>query len=119
MTTNGGVALNSPVRSYTEWDPLEEVVVGRLAGGVFPTWQQSMAATIPPSSWPLFKELGGTPLPADGLTAAEKELDGLVDTLQREGIRVVRPGYSDHAAAICTKDWVTKGGLFAGMPATI
>lgn len=116
MTTNGWVALNSPVRSYTEWDPLEEVVVGRLADGVFPTWQPSMAATIPPSSWPLFKELGGTPLPAEGLTAAEKELDGFVETLQREGIRVVRPGDSDHAAVVCTKDWVTKGGLFAGMP---
>jgi hypothetical protein len=58
----------------------------------------------------LFEELGGTPLPAERLTAAEEELDRLVETLQQEGLRVVHPSDSDHAAAVCTKDWVTKGG---------
>lgn len=104
------------VNSHTEWDPLDEIIVGRLAGGVFPTWQDSMAATMPESSWSIFKERGGTPFPEWHLAAAEKELAGFVAALEGEGVRVLRPDETDHAAPISTKDWNTRGGLYAGMP---
>lgn len=49
---SGTTAAASPriVNSYTEWDPLEEVVVGRAANGVYPTWQEAMVDVIPPSA---------------------------------------------------------------------
>jgi glycine amidinotransferase len=105
-----------PVRSYTEWDPLEEVIVGRLAGGVFPTWQESMAATMPEGSWQVFRERGGTPLPAELLDRAEDELAGLVDVLVDRGITVTRPDKLDYRAGFATPDWSVPGGLYAGMP---
>jgi glycine amidinotransferase len=104
------------VCSYTEWDPLEEVVVGRLAGGVFPTWQPSMFATMPESSWKVFQERGGTALPAKELAAAEEELDGFAEALRAEGVRVVRPECIDQTAKFSTPDWESTGGLYCGMP---
>ncbi|MFD5232519.1 amidinotransferase, partial [Streptomyces qaidamensis] len=33
----GAERLVSPVRSHTEWDPLEEIIVGRLEGATIPS----------------------------------------------------------------------------------
>lgn len=104
------------VNSYTEWDPLEEVVVGRLAGGVFPTWQPALRATMPPEAWRLLQENGGSPLPEAQVRAAEKELDGLAATLEAEGVTVVRPDPIDQSAPFSTPDWESAGGLYAAMP---
>lgn len=107
-----GVALNS----YTEWDPLREVVVGSLAGGVFPTWQESMAYTLPESAWRLCQEEGGLPYPADHLKAAEDEMDGLAQVLEDEGISVLRPDTMNHQRPFATPHWASDGGFYAGMP---
>ena len=104
------------VNSYTEWDALEEVIVGRLDGGVFPTWQASMFETMPEDSWAIFQKHGGSPFPADQVKAAEQELDGLVAALNAEGITVVRPDPVDHAAPFATACWESKGGLYSAMP---
>jgi len=106
----------SVVRSYTEWDPLEEVIVGRLTGAVFPTWQPSMGATMPEGSWRLFQELGGCPLPEPHLSAAQRELDAFAGILDEEGIKVVRPERASHAAGFSTPHWQSAGGLYAAMP---
>ncbi|WP_406447730.1 amidinotransferase [Streptomyces sp. NBC_00876] len=104
------------VNSYTEWDPLREVVVGSLAGAVFPTWHESMRQTMPESAWPVFQELGGKPLPERHLKAAEDELDGLADVLASEGIRVLRPDAAPHHRPFRTPGWESDGGLYAAMP---
>ena len=104
------------VNSHTEWDPLEEVVVGRLEGGVFPSWQDSMYATMPESSWRLFQENAGSPLPSELVAAADRELDGLADRLEREGVTVVRPDPVDHARSYSTPHWESEGGLYSAMP---
>ncbi|WP_084960754.1 amidinotransferase [Thermoactinospora rubra] len=109
-------APSKVVSSYTEWDPLEEVVVGRLAGGVFPTWQESMRGTMPPASWRIFQEQGGRPFPQDLVDAAEEELDGLARTLEAEGVKVVRPEPADHAREFATPHWKSAGGLYSAMP---
>ncbi|MFD3662978.1 amidinotransferase [Streptomyces sp. NPDC058659] len=106
------VALNS----YTEWDPLREVVVGSLSGGVFPDWQESMAHTLPESAWRNSKEEGGLPFPAAHLKAAEEELDALAEVLEAEGISVARPDAVNHARPFRTPHWDSAGGLYAGMP---
>lgn len=104
------------VNSYTEWDALEEVVVGRLAGGVFPCWQDALYATMPTASWRLFQENGGSPLPAEQLCAADRQLDALAERLEREGVTVVRPDPTDYARPFATPSWTSQGGLYCAMP---
>ncbi|WP_326734457.1 amidinotransferase [Streptomyces sp. NBC_01022] len=106
------VALNS----YTEWDPLREVVVGSLAGGVFPSWQESMTHTLPEAAWRICREEGGQPFPAAHLKAAEGELDTLAGILESEGVTVVRPDTVTHQRPFRTPHWTSDGGLYAGMP---
>lgn len=104
------------VNSSTEWDPLEEVIVGVISGGVFASWQESMYATIPESSWLLFQQNGGRPYPAEFVSAAQRELDGFAAALGREGIMVARPDVVDFEVGYATPDWNSRGGLYAAMP---
>jgi glycine amidinotransferase len=108
-------AATPVVNSFTEWEPLDEVVVGTLAGAVFPTWQESMKATMPHPAWRVFREQGGRPLPEEHAVAAERELDRLVDVLEAEGVRVVRPERREHGTPFATPDWSTAGS-YAAMP---
>lgn len=107
---------DSPVQSFTEWDPLTEVIVGRLDGGVFPSWQRAMTETLPDDTWDIHQERGGSPFPADHLKAAQAELDMLCQVLDDEGIRVRRPGTAPHDQPFATPNWSVAGGLYAGMP---
>jgi glycine amidinotransferase len=104
------------ISSYTEWEPLEEVVVGRLDGGVFPTWQPSMAAVMPPGVPELLRQQGGRSFPAEHLDTACRELDDFAEMLARRGIRVRRPALVDHSAEFATPHWRSDGGLYAAMP---
>jgi len=92
------------------------VVVGRLAGGVFPTWQGSMSPVLPDDANAVFKQHGGRPFPAEHLAAAEEELEGFVRALEAEGVRVVRPEQRTYDRSFATPDWSSTGGLYAGMP---
>jgi glycine amidinotransferase len=111
-----GSGVGAPVvNSYTEWDPLEEVVVGSLASGVFPTWQDSMAPVLPHDSARVFQDKGGTPLPAEHAAAAEAELNQFAAVLEGRGIKVVRPDFADHTRTFATPDWESSGNS-SGMP---
>jgi len=106
----------SVVNSFTEWDPLEEVVVGRLTNAVFPTWQASMAEVLPHGSWELFQRHGGSPMPPAGVQAAEAEIEGLIEVLEAEGVKVVRPSEMVYSKPFATPDWESLGGLYGAMP---
>lgn len=108
--------MSKVVCSFTEWDPLEEVVVGRLDRAVFPTWQESMADTVPAETHQLFRESGGTPFPEQHLAAAIAELDVFAEVLRAEGVTVVRPDAVSHQLPFRTPAWSSSGGLYAGMP---
>jgi glycine amidinotransferase len=107
---------DSPVKSFTEWDPLTEVIVGRLDGSVFPSWQAAMAGTLPDDTWDIHRERGGSPFPAAHLRAAQAELDMLCEVLAREGIRVRRPDAAPHHHPFATPNWSVPAGLYAAMP---
>src|SRR5262245_34118127 len=49
----------SPVRSFNEWDPLEEVIVGSLDGAVMPPSHITVTRTIPPLAAQLYRLFGG------------------------------------------------------------
>jgi glycine amidinotransferase len=106
----------SVVSSYTEWDPLEEVIVGRITGGVIATWQDSMFATLPEPSWPICQERGGSPYPPELVASAQRELDGFAARLSQEGVTVRRPDDIDFQVGYATPDWRSDGGLYAAMP---
>ncbi len=112
--TQGG--RGGVVGAFTEWDPLEEVIVGSLTGAVVPSWQEAMRATMPESSWQLFMESGGEPFDKGHVSRAEEELDGLVSVLEDHGVRVRRPAVLDHSQPFSTPEWSVDGGLYAGMP---
>lgn len=103
------------VNSYTEWDPLEEVVVGTVRGGVFPAWQRSMRAMLSKESCGALSERAGRPFPDTAVQAAEREIDGLVSALALAGVTVVRPDPVDHGRPFSTPHW-TSTGFYSAMP---
>lgn len=88
-----------PVNSHNEWDPLEEVIVGRLEHAMLPDSQIINKHTFPPSDSSLIQEileLGGVPYPPDMIQAAQKCLDRFIEILESEGIVVRRPDIVDY-----------------------
>ncbi|KAJ9465676.1 Inosamine-phosphate amidinotransferase 1 [Diplonema papillatum] len=111
-------ASGSPaVNSHTEWDPLEEVIVGSVDGAAVPEWHVSGKAVWPPGQHQFFKDNQGRPFPPDLVARAASELEYLCEVLRGEGITVRRPeapmgfdkGYE-------TPDFKSKSGLYAAMP---
>lgn len=104
------------VNSFNEWDPLEEVIVGILAGASVPPWHITLKATMPREQWEFFHKFGGKPFPQEQIDAANKELNEFVHILESEGVIVRRPDFVEHSRPYLTPDWKSAGGLYAAMP---
>jgi glycine amidinotransferase len=98
-----------PVRSFNEWDPLEEVIVGSLEGAVMPPSHITVTRTIPPLAAQLYRLFGGHRYPRIMVNAARRELEGFVKLLQAEGIAVKRPDTVDFTVRTRTPSWSSKG----------
>jgi glycine amidinotransferase len=97
------------VRSFNEWDPLEEVIVGSLEGAVMPPSHITVTRTIPPLAAQLYRLFGGRRYPRIMVDAARRELEGFVKLLQAEGITVKRPDTMDFTVRARTPFWNSKG----------
>lgn len=106
----------SRVCSYSEWDPLEEVIVGRVDGACVPVWDSVLAATMPAQHMPFFTAEGGRRFPESILTRAARELDNFAAVLESEGITVRRPDSVDWSTAFQTPHFNQPAGLYAAMP---
>jgi glycine amidinotransferase len=104
------------VNSHNEWDPLEEVVVGIADGAHVPAWSPMIAATTPEDQCGFFQRLGGRPFPAEVVDAAKRDLDGLAELLQREGVVVRVPRADEFSRPFATPDWESGSGMYAAMP---
>lgn len=104
------------VSSHTEWDPLEEVIVGVADGATVPSWHVTLKSTMPRKHWGFFQEHGGKPFPQDMVDAANRDLDEFAHILEAEGIRVRRPERVSHTKPFSTPDWHSPGGLYTAMP---
>ncbi len=104
-----------PVLSHTEWDPLEEAIVGVVDGATVPPWDPMLQLTMPEDQWDFFRKHGGQPFPAERIEAARRELAEFVHILEAEGVRVRRPEPIDFAKTYATPDWESTG-LYAAMP---
>lgn len=103
------------VCSYTEWDPLEEVIVGIMDDAHFPSWHVAMEPVLPAGQRGFFREHAGQPFPADRVAAARRELEELVHILEAEGVTVRRPEPIPQDRRYATPGWASTG-MYAAMP---
>lgn len=59
------------VNSHTEWDPLEEVIVGRVDDATIPEWHVSGKAVWPAKHWNMYKNHVGESFPSELVTKGE------------------------------------------------
>lgn len=105
----------SPVRSHTEWDPLEEVIVGIVDGASFPPWHRALPPVVPAEQHATFAREAGRPFPAERIEAARRELEEFARILRAEGVTVRRPEPIPQRRPYATLDW-TSTGMYAAMP---
>ncbi|MFG3114906.1 amidinotransferase [Streptomyces sp. NPDC048197] len=105
----------SPVCSYTEWDPLEEVIVGIVDDASFPTWHMALPPVLPGDQHETFRRNAGKPFPPEQVAAARAELEEFVRILEGEGVTVRRPEPIPQRTPYTTLDW-TSTGMYAAMP---
>lgn len=99
----------SPVSSHNEWDPLEEVIVGRLEHATIPTGHITVTSNVPRVVRPLLSLVGGWKYPSIIRGPAQIELDGFIELLQREGVVVRRPDPLDHSRRFRTPHFTSRG----------
>ncbi|MET9956611.1 amidinotransferase [Streptomyces sp. NPDC006339] len=101
--------LVSPVNSHNEWDPLEEVIVGRLDGAMIPPHDAAVSVTMPPWAARLHGLAAPFRYPRRLVEPAQRELDGFVELLESLGVTVRRPDPVDHRRPFATPDWTSRG----------
>jgi glycine amidinotransferase len=103
------VADGCPVRSWTEWDPLEEVIVGRLEGATIPTAHVAVTFNVPATLAIPYRLFAGRRYPAVLVRAAQRELGEFVHVLEAEGVTVRRPDPVDFSVRYRTRAWASRG----------
>ncbi|CAD5123702.1 DgyrCDS12022 [Dimorphilus gyrociliatus] len=109
---------NSPVWAWNEWDPLEEVIVGRVEGATVPPLTIEVKANTNEKHWNFFNQNGGSHFPAEHMEKARKEIENMCDILRKEGVVVRRPDPIDFVEKFQTPDF-TSSGLYSAMPRDI
>lgn len=99
----------SPVSSHNEWDPLEEIIVGRLEGATIPSSHPVVACNIPPWAARLQGLASGFEYPSLLIEPAQQELDQFVALLESLGVTVTRPDEVVHKQRFGTPDWSSRG----------
>ncbi|WAH56859.1 amidinotransferase [Pseudomonas silvicola] len=110
------VAGLSPVSTFNEWDPLEEVIVGVIDDIRMPDWDRSLEAVIPKRHQSYLKSIAGSRFEEAHVQRARSEVDGLADLLSKLGVKVRRPDAHDHFAAFATPFFNSNGGYYSAMP---
>lgn len=102
--------MSAAVCSHNEWDPLEEVIVGRLDHAAVPPWHLvERARGLTGVAALALRALAGRAYPWPLRRNAERELEGFVRLLEREGVTVRRPAALDHTRASRTPFWSSTG----------
>lgn len=120
MESSGAIGANgvSPVRSYNEWDPLEEVIVGIVDDAMLPSWNLINRITFPPGAWelPELRDGGGVPYPVEIVDRAREEAEEFAGVLRAAGATVRRPDRMEFAEGYRTPGWGVDNGFCAANP---
>jgi glycine amidinotransferase len=108
-TDRGVDSLAAPVSSHNEWDPLEEVVVGRLEGATIPSRHPVVSCNMPTWAGRAQGMVAGFRYPRLLIERAQQELDEFIALLQGLGVTVARPDAVDHRRRFGTPDWSSRG----------
>jgi glycine amidinotransferase len=117
--SNEANAATPPVNSHNEWDPLEEVIVGRLEHAMLPDATIINRHTFPPSESSFMDEvlaLGGIPYPTEMIEEAQQDLNQFIHILESEGVKVRRPDVVDYEVQFRTPAWKVPSGSSATNP---
>lgn len=98
-----------PVNSHNEWDPLEDVIVGRLEGAVIPSNHPVVTSNIPGLAARAEALVAGFHYPGLILEPARRELDGFIALLQSLGVVVRRPDATDYRKRFGAPGWSSRG----------
>lgn len=104
------------VSVHTEWDSLEEVIVGVIDDFRIPSWDRNLAAVIPGKNRGYMIQNAGQRFPRSHVDEARREVDGLASLLERLGVVVRRPNGHDHFRPIITPFFSSEGGYYSAMP---
>lgn len=94
---SANLILYSPVCSYNEWDPLEEVIVGRAENATVPPFTAAMKAHAPEEHVQFFRQNAGQLFPPEHVTKAVEEIEEFCRILEHEGVTVRTPKIVDHS----------------------
>ncbi|MGY0069479.1 amidinotransferase [Streptomyces sp. QTS137] len=108
-TDSASEPLVSPVNSHNEWDPLEEIVVGRLDGATIPSDHPVVTCNIPPWAARMQGLAAGFRYPRLLVERAQQELDQFIALLESLDVTVRRPDEMDHRRRFSTPDWSSRG----------
>jgi len=110
---------NSPVWAWNEWDPLEEVIVGRAENAICPPLTHEVKANTYQYWWDYYTENGGKPFGGvEHIKKAVVEMDEVCKILELEGVTVRRPEIIDWSKDVKTPHFEAQG-LYAAMPRDI
>lgn len=97
------------INTHNHWDPLEEIIVGIADHARVPTVDRStMSMSYTNHPIDLIKPLEGS-YPKWLIDEANEDLQGLVDVLEKIGVKVHRPDPIDHSIEYSTPEWRTTG----------
>lgn len=102
-----------PVRTHNGWDPLEEVIVGRLDGATIPPAHVSVTFGVPRMAGRMLGLFGGRRYPGFLIDRAQEQLDAFIALLEREGVTVRRPDAIDLRRRFGSPDWSSRGFCLA------
>lgn len=107
--------MNS-VSVYTEWDPLEEVIVGVIDNIRVPEWDPGLRAVVPERNHSFFQGNAGGSFPEELVERAQAEVDNFADLLEDQGVIVRRPDPVDQHKPVVLPFFSCGGGFYSAMP---
>ncbi|MCW8140775.1 MAG: amidinotransferase, partial [Planctomycetota bacterium] len=102
-------APRCPVSSHTEWDLLEEVLVGHVDGATIPSSHVAVTSNVPRAARFVFPLFGGLRYPGLMTAPARRELEEFIHILEAEGVTVRRPDPQPFKARFGTPAWSSRG----------
>ncbi|ELT97160.1 hypothetical protein CAPTEDRAFT_108300 [Capitella teleta] len=84
-------AQEKAVNAWNEWDPLEEVIVGRAEGQRVPFLSPDLKAKCDQNAWKWIEENAGKSHTPEIVKKASGQIEELCRVLQGEGVRIKRP----------------------------